>query len=69
MIDIVIIVAGIIVLSVAYALYQRQQERNMIQRIKQSGDDPSVAMNELDRAIQHDQESAEFWKKQSGRRL
>jgi len=67
--DILIILAAIVLLIVATYLYQRQRERALVDSLKQIGNDPSVAMAELDKEIEQDRERAEFWKKQSGKPL
>jgi hypothetical protein len=64
-----IVIGFIVVLAVVGTLYQRRQERNMLERIKRAGHNPNLIMGELDRDIQLNQENAEFWKKQSGKIL
>ena len=67
--ELYVIGAAIILLIVANYLYQRQKERDLVNRLKPFDDNPKAALSELDTEIEQDHERAEFWKKQSGRQL
>ena len=64
-----LIIGGVVVLVIATSLYHRQRERDLLQRLEQSGRDPALAISELDHEIEQNRETSEFWKKQSGKRL
>jgi hypothetical protein len=61
-----IIVVACIVIGVGY---NRWSERELVRRIDAARHDPKRAADLLNAEIERDRATAEFWKKQSGRRL
>lgn len=65
--DLVLLIGGFALLAVAYALYQRQRERDLVNRLKGAGRDPSAVLGEMDRAIADERDREEFWHRQNPR--
>lgn len=63
--DLLVIIAGVVLLVVAYVLYNRQRERVLEDRLRRAGRDASAAIGVMDQAIKDERARAEIWKKQN----